>query len=66
MHGCDASVIMASTTNNEVEKDNSNNPSLASNGFDTVIKASVAVDAITQCQNKVSCANILVIATPHP
>ncbi|PKU61266.1 peroxidase 50-like [Dendrobium catenatum] len=66
MLGCDASVISASTANNKVERDNSNNPSLAGDDFDTVIKASVAVDAITQCRDNISCANILVIATPHP
>ncbi|KAL0924819.1 hypothetical protein M5K25_005678 [Dendrobium thyrsiflorum] len=63
VNGCDASVIVASTANNKAEKDNSDNLSLAGDGFDTVIKAKAAVDAVTQCQNKVSCADILAMAT---
>ncbi|KAH0466872.1 hypothetical protein IEQ34_004110 [Dendrobium chrysotoxum] len=63
VNGCDASVIVASTANNKAEKDNSDNLSLAGDGFDTVIKAKAAVDAVTQCRNKVSCADILAMAT---
>ncbi|KAG2719746.1 hypothetical protein I3843_02G001400 [Carya illinoinensis] len=63
VQGCDASVIIASTANNNAEKDNSDNLSLAGDGFDTVIKAKAAVDAVPTCKNKVSCADILAMAT---
>lgn len=63
VNGCDASVIVASTANNTAEKDHPDNLSLAGDGFDTVIKAKAAVDAVSQCRNKVSCADILAIAT---
>ncbi|XP_077233777.1 peroxidase 51-like [Tasmannia lanceolata] len=63
VQGCDASVIIASTPSNKAEKDNQDNLSLAGDGFDTVIKAKAAVDAIPSCQNKVSCADILAMAT---
>lgn len=61
--GCDASVIIASTPNNKAEKDHPDNLSLAGDGFDTVIKAKAAIDAVPTCRNKVSCADILAIAT---
>ena len=60
--GCDASVIIASTPNNQAEKDHPDNLSLAGDGFDTVIKAKAAVDAVASCRNKVSCADILAMA----
>lgn len=60
--GCDASVIVASTPGNTAEKDHPDNLSLAGDGFDTVIKAKAAVDAVASCKNKVSCADILVMA----
>ncbi|GKU98860.1 hypothetical protein SLEP1_g11798 [Rubroshorea leprosula] len=63
VQGCDASVIIASTGGNKAEKDHPDNLSLAGDGFDTVIKAKAAVDAVPQCQNKVSCADILAMAT---
>uniref|UniRef100_I1MVN6 peroxidase n=1 Tax=Glycine max TaxID=3847 RepID=I1MVN6_SOYBN len=63
VQGCDASVLIASTGNNQAEKDHPDNLSLAGDGFDTVIKAKAAVDAIPQCRNKVSCADILALAT---
>ncbi|KAJ7944507.1 Peroxidase [Quillaja saponaria] len=63
VQGCDASVIIASTANNKAEKDFADNLSLAGDGFDTVIKAKAAVDAVPSCKNKVSCADILAIAT---
>ncbi|KAG8081319.1 hypothetical protein GUJ93_ZPchr0007g4939 [Zizania palustris] len=63
VNGCDASVIVASTANNTAEKDHPNNLSLAGDGFDTVIKAKAAVDAVPQCRNRVSCADILALAT---
>ncbi|KAG6401233.1 hypothetical protein SASPL_138083 [Salvia splendens] len=61
--GCDASVIVASTAGNTAEKDHPDNLSLAGDGFDTVIKAKAAVDAVSSCKNKVSCADILALAT---
>ncbi|XP_047967693.1 peroxidase 51-like [Salvia hispanica] len=61
--GCDASVIVASTPGNEAEKDHPDNLSLAGDGFDTVIKAKAAVDAVPRCRNRVSCADILALAT---
>ncbi|KAH6796830.1 Peroxidase superfamily protein [Perilla frutescens var. hirtella] len=61
--GCDASVIVASTAGNTAEKDHPDNLSLAGDGFDTVIKAKAAVDAVATCKNKVSCADILALAT---
>ncbi|XP_028796359.1 peroxidase 51-like [Neltuma alba] len=63
VHGCDASILVASTKNNKAEKDHPDNLSLAGDGFDTVIKAKAAVDAVPQCRNKVSCADILALAT---
>ncbi|KAL9229821.1 hypothetical protein vseg_005249 [Gypsophila vaccaria] len=61
--GCDASIMIQSSPNNKAEKDHSDNLSLAGDGFDTVIKAKAAVDAVPGCMNKVSCADILTIAT---
>ncbi|XP_004509077.1 peroxidase 73 [Cicer arietinum] len=63
VQGCDASVLVASSGNNQAEKDHSDNLSLAGDGFDTVIKAKAALDAVPQCKNKVSCADILALAT---
>lgn len=60
--GCDASVILTSR-NSTSEKDNPINLSLAGDGFDTLIKAKAAVDSVPGCQNKVSCADILAMAT---
>ena len=57
--GCDASVLIASPS----EKDHPDDLSLAGDGFDTVIKAKAAVDSDSRCTNKVSCADILALAT---
>ncbi|KAL7097464.1 hypothetical protein ACP275_10G146300 [Erythranthe tilingii] len=62
VRGCDASVMMASPSGN-AEKDHPDNLSLAGDGFDTVIRAKAAVDINTNCTNKVSCADILALAT---
>ncbi|XP_039123868.1 peroxidase 51-like [Dioscorea cayenensis subsp. rotundata] len=59
VEGCDASVMIASP-NGDAEKDAPDSLSLAGDGFDTVIKARQAVDAV--CPNVVSCADILAIA----
>ena len=55
--------MVASSGNNKAEKDHPDNLSLAGDGFDTVIKAKAALDAVPQCRNKVSCADILALAT---
>lgn len=60
--GCDASILLASP-NGKAEKDHPDNLSLAGDGFDTVVKAKAAVDSNPQCRNKVSCADILALAT---
>ncbi|KAJ0110729.1 hypothetical protein Patl1_03046 [Pistacia atlantica] len=59
VEGCDASVLIQSA-NNDAEKDAADNLSLAGDGFDTVIKAKQAVEAV--CPGIVSCADILTIA----
>ncbi|KAL6647669.1 hypothetical protein ACP70R_015106 [Stipagrostis hirtigluma subsp. patula] len=63
VEGCDASVVVASTANNTAEKDHPNNLSLAGDGFDTVARAKAAVDAVPRCRGRVSCADILAMAT---
>lgn len=60
--GCDASVMLSSK-NHTSEKDSADDLSLAGDGFDTVIRAKAAVDGVPQCRNKVSCADILAMAT---
>ncbi|CBI17859.3 hypothetical protein VitviT2T_017304 [Vitis vinifera] len=62
VRGCDASVMLASP-NGRAEKDHGDDISLAGDGFDTVIKAKAAVDSDPKCTNKVSCADILALAT---
>ncbi|KAE8656032.1 Peroxidase 73 [Hibiscus syriacus] len=63
INGCDASVIIQYTGGNTAEKDHPDNLLLAGDGFDTVIKAKQAVDAVPGCRNKVSCADILAMVT---
>lgn len=63
IQGCDASIMIASSGRNKAEKDHPDNLSLAGDGFDTVIRAKAAVDAVPSCRNKVSCADILAMAT---
>ncbi|KAG0477323.1 hypothetical protein HPP92_014164 [Vanilla planifolia] len=63
VQGCDASIMISSTAENKAERDHPDNLSLAGDGFDTVVRAKAAVDAVPQCRNKVSCADILVMAT---
>ncbi|KAJ0040094.1 hypothetical protein Pint_27924 [Pistacia integerrima] len=63
VEGCDASVIVQSTGSNKAEKDHPDNLSLAGDGFDTVIRAKQAIDEVSSCKNKVSCADILAMAT---
>jgi len=52
---------MIFSPNFDAEKDAPDNLSLAGDGFDTVIKAKQAVEAI--CPGVVSCADILALAT---
>lgn len=59
VQGCDASVMIFSP-NRDAEKDAPDNLSLAGDGFDTVIKAKQAVEAV--CPGIVSCADILALA----
>ncbi|KAG8372363.1 hypothetical protein BUALT_Bualt12G0058500 [Buddleja alternifolia] len=62
VRGCDASIMLSSPTG-QAEKDHPDNLSLAGDGFDTVVRAKAAVDSNPQCRNKVSCADILALAT---
>ncbi|KAL1206044.1 Peroxidase 55 [Cardamine amara subsp. amara] len=59
VEGCDASVLIASD-NEDAERNAPDNMSLAGDGFDTVIKAKTAVEAL--CPGVVSCADILALA----
>lgn len=59
IQGCDASILLASPS----ERDHPDDMSLAGDGFDTVVKAKQAVDRDPNCRNKVSCADILALAT---
>ncbi|KAL9288631.1 putative peroxidase [Arabidopsis thaliana] len=59
VRGCDASIMIASPS----ERDHLDDMSLAGDGFDTVVKAKQAVDSNPNCRNKVSCADILALAT---
>lgn len=54
---------MLASPNGNAEKDHPDDISLAGDGFDTVIKAKAAVDNNPNCRNKVSCADILALAT---
>ncbi|XP_027066781.1 peroxidase 16-like isoform X1 [Coffea arabica] len=62
VRGCDASIMIAKP-DNSAEKDHPDNLSLAGDGFDTVVKAKAAVDSDPRCKNRVSCADILALAT---
>lgn len=59
VQGCDASVLIASN-NGDAERDAQDNISLAGDGFDTVNKAKLAVEA--QCPGLVSCTDIMALA----
>ena len=54
---------MLASPNGNAEKDHGDDISLAGDGFDTVVRAKAAVDSDPKCQNKVSCADILALAT---
>ncbi|PWA34719.1 heme peroxidase [Artemisia annua] len=61
VRGCDASIFLSNNLN--AEKDHPDDQSLAGDGFDTVIQAKAALDSNPNCRNKVSCADILALAT---
>uniref|UniRef100_A0A803KWN2 Peroxidase n=1 Tax=Chenopodium quinoa TaxID=63459 RepID=A0A803KWN2_CHEQI len=58
--GCDASVMILSP-NGDAEKDSEDNLSLVGDGFDTIVEAKQAVEAV--CPGVVSCSDILALAT---
>ncbi|KAF2584097.1 hypothetical protein F2Q70_00033779 [Brassica cretica] len=63
VNGCDASVMIESTKYNKAEKDHPDNLSLSGDGLDAIVKAKQALDAVPNCRNKASCADIITIAT---
>ncbi|XP_071716352.1 peroxidase 45-like isoform X1 [Rutidosis leptorrhynchoides] len=62
VRGCDASVFLSNGSDN-AEKNHHDDISLAGDGFDTVVQAKAALDSNPSCRNKVSCADILALAT---
>lgn len=57
MQGCDGSVLLKSTTNNQAEKDAA--PNLSLRGFDLIDAAKSAVEY--KCPGVVSCTDILAL-----
>ncbi|KAH7365017.1 hypothetical protein KP509_18G004200 [Ceratopteris richardii] len=60
VQGCDASILITSTLENEAERDYPESQSIRQEAFDAVERAKEAVEAI--CPRVVSCADILVLA----
>ncbi|VAI41780.1 unnamed protein product [Triticum turgidum subsp. durum] len=60
--GCDASVMIISPTGDD-EWRNQDDYSLKPEGFQTILDAKAAVDSDPQCRYKVSCADIIALAT---
>ena len=61
LQGCDASIFLSNNLN--AEMDHHDDASIAGDGFETVIQAKAALDSNPNCRNKVSCAEILALAT---
>ncbi|GLT33314.1 hypothetical protein SLA2020_079140 [Shorea laevis] len=59
--GCDASVLLSSTSSNSAERDAEINLSLPGDAFDLIVRAKTALEFA--CPNTVSCADILAVAT---
>ncbi|KAL5199415.1 hypothetical protein ABZP36_020618 [Zizania latifolia] len=62
VQGCDASVMIINP-NGDDEWRSTDDQTLKPEGFLTVVNAKAAVDSVPQCKNKVSCADILALAT---
>lgn len=60
-NGCDASILLSSTSFNKAERDADINLSLPGDAFDLVVRAKTALELA--CPNTVSCADILTAAT---
>ena len=60
VQGCDASVMIISSTGDD---ENANDYTLKLEGFQTILDAKAAVDSDPQCRYKVSCADIIALAT---
>ncbi|KAI3913554.1 hypothetical protein MKX01_022135 [Papaver californicum] len=61
VEGCDASVLIASSSTNKAERDAEINLSLPGDGFDVFFRAKRALEL--QCPGIVSCADVMAIAT---
>ncbi|KAG6544205.1 hypothetical protein Mapa_014405 [Marchantia paleacea] len=59
--GCDASVMLMSTEENQAEKDAQENLSLSGDGFDAITQAKLAVEEV--CPGVVSCADLITLVT---
>ncbi|KAG8095192.1 hypothetical protein GUJ93_ZPchr0012g18910 [Zizania palustris] len=62
VQGCDASILIVNP-NGDDEWHSPDDQTLKPEGFLTVMNAKRAVDSVPQCQNRVSCADILALAT---
>ncbi|MCO5597852.1 hypothetical protein L7F22_051937 [Adiantum nelumboides] len=60
VQGCDASILVSSTADNEAERDFADNKSLRPEGFDAIERAKSEVESA--CPGVVSCADILALA----
>ncbi|XP_037453662.1 peroxidase 45-like isoform X3 [Triticum dicoccoides] len=60
VQGCDASVMIMGSTGDD---ENPDEYSLKPEGFQTILDAKAAVDSDPQCRYKVSCADIIALAT---
>ncbi|KAF5187875.1 Peroxidase [Thalictrum thalictroides] len=61
IEGCDASILISSNTFNKAERDADINHSLPGDAFDVVVRAKTALEI--ECPGKVSCSDILALAT---